>query len=114
MELEKQIYKSWAFSENEQEKAKINGEIYKELTDKYKISGALEKYNSETRKMEKINIDNYDLVYERKPGYAHADYYIKKNTTHLSSDELALIFDQGNLCFGYRKESDTHYYVFED
>lgn len=34
-ELERRIYSSWAFTENEREKAKINKSIYKELMSKY-------------------------------------------------------------------------------
>lgn len=112
--LEKKVYSSWAFKEHEQEKSKINHQIYDELKNKYKISNSLQKYNSETKQMEDINFDDYDLVYERIAGYNHADYYIKKNTTDMTADELALIFDHGNLCFGYNKESENHYYVFED
>lgn len=40
--------------------------------------------------------------------YAHADYRIVSNPYNLTNDELALIADEGNLCFGYRmKGSDT-------
>lgn len=112
--MEKKVYVEWAFKGNESEKARINREIYEELTQKYKIHQGTERYNSETKQMEKINFDDYDLVYERKAGYAHGEYFIKKNTTNLTSDELALIFDGGNLCFGYKKESSTFYYIFED
>lgn len=112
--MERKIYSSFAFKGNEKEMMKINRSIYEELCEKYKISNSLEKYNSETKKMETINFDDYDLIYERKAGYKHADYYLRKNNTKLSSDELALIFDDGNLCFGYSKKSDSHYYIFED
>lgn len=36
MAIEKKIYSSWAFKENESEKAHCNREIYKELCEKYK------------------------------------------------------------------------------
>ena len=87
------------------EERKNNGEIYKELIKKYKVYQGITK---------DINFDDYDLVYEWEAGYNHAEYSIKKNKTNLTSDELALIFDGGNLCFGYIKQSDTYYYVFED
>ena len=112
--MERKVYKAYAFTENEGEKMKINQEILKEIQSKFKIHSGTEKYNSETKQREKINFDDYDLIYERKAGYAHGEYYIKKNTTNLTADELALIFDGGNLCFGYTKKSDTFYYVFED
>ena len=38
MSLEKKIYREWAFTGKESEKASINREIYKELCEKYKIS----------------------------------------------------------------------------
>lgn len=113
-ELERKVYSSYAFSENEREKMKINGEIYEELKKKWKISPSSSFYNAETKQMEKINFDDYDLVYERKAGYAHGEYTILKNETDLSDNELALIFDGGNLCFGYTKKSSNFFYVFED
>lgn len=51
MSLEKKIYREWAFTGNESEKASINREIYKELCEKYKIS----RYEVE-------NPDDYDIV----------------------------------------------------
>ena len=35
--MEKKIYSSYAFKENEREMMKINGQIYEELKKKYKI-----------------------------------------------------------------------------
>ena len=80
-ELEKKIYSPWAFSKNEAEKAKINREIYEEIRGKAEV-----KYI--------------------KSGYAKKIYEIVSNPENLSSDELALIADGGNLCFGYRREGD--------
>lgn len=102
MALEKKIYSSWAFTENESEKASINREIYKEFREKYKIS----RYEVE-------NPDDYDIVLKRTAGYNHATYSVIKNTTDLSQLELALICDDGNLCFGYRMEG-SQFYIFED
>lgn len=113
-ELERKVYSSYAFTENEREKSKINHEIYGELKEKWRIAGNLEFYNAETKQMEKINFDDYDLIYERKAGYAHGEYTIHKNETTMTDDELALVFDGGNLCFGYKKESGNFFYVFED
>ena len=85
MAIEKKIYSSWAFKENESEKAHCNREIYKELCEKYKIS----RYKVE-------NPDDYDIV-----------------LTELSQLELALICDDGNLCFGYTMQG-SQFYIFED
>lgn len=101
--LERKVYSQWAFTKNEDEKSKINRAIYEELKEKYKIASNIE-----------ANFDDYDLVYERKAGYNHGEYTIHKNETTMTDDELALIFDGGNLCFGYKKENSNFFYVFED
>lgn len=104
MELEKKVYKSWAFTENELEKRDINSLIYKELKDKYKISRSTRVYNSTLKGMEDVILDDYDIVLDSTPCYGHTKYKIVKNNTELSRDEIALICDRGNLCFGYRME----------
>lgn len=69
--MEKIVYSSYAFTENESEKSKINREIYSELKEKYKCP-------------DKVTLN-----------------------------ELALICDGGNLCFGY-SGSKKFLSVFED
>ena len=101
MAIERKVYSSWAFKENESEMAKINHEIYKELKEKYRIAKSPRKYNPDTKQMEDVNFDDYDIVLEGSPGYGHCLYTLHKNNTNLSNDELALICDDGNLCFGY-------------
>lgn len=113
-DLERKVYSSYAFSKNESEKMKINKEIYEELKKKWKISRSTSFYNTETKQMEKVNFDDYDLIYERTAGYAHGEYTIFKNETDLSDNELALIFDGGNLCFGFTKKNSNFFYIFED
>lgn len=103
--LEKQVYKSFAFKGDERKKLEINREIYEELKKKWKI--LINPNDGEP-------FDDYDLVYRRKAAYHHGEYTILKNETNMTSDELALIFDGGNLCFGYKRERDNFYYVFED
>lgn len=112
--LERKIYSKWAFTADERQKAKINREIYEELKEKWRIHSGLEEYNPKNHQMEPINMDDYDLVYVRKAGYNHGEYTIHKNATDLSGDELALIFDGGNLCFGYTRDSENFFYIFED
>lgn len=92
MELKKEIYSSWAFKENGREKAKINMEIYKELTEKHKTIVS-------ARKIE--NPEEHDVVIEYNVGYGHWLGRIIVNKPNLSNDELALLLDGGNLCFGY-------------
>lgn len=96
--IEKRIYSSWAFSENEREKSKINYELYKE------------KYEPKSKKCWKNNQPTEDdlknfMCYENVgSGYAHTKYRILSNPYNFSNLELALICDMGNLCFGYRIE----------
>ena len=94
--IEKKVYPSWAYTENQYEKRDINMEIYEELKEKYKIN----KYASE-------NIEEYDIAFEFNGfGYANKSFKILSNKAGLSSDELALIADDGNLCFGYKRTED--------
>ena len=111
--MERKVYPSWAFKENEREMQKINMDIYKELCEKYKICKYPYKYNEETRSIQEINMDDYDIVLKRTAGYNHSTYAVLKNNTDLSGDEMALICDNGNLCFGYTMEGKD-YYIFED
>ena len=84
--LPKQIYSPWAYTAREDEKAKINKEIYNEIKDM-------------------ATIKDYSI------GYAHRIYTISPKSEfkqELLKDgeneyfkKLALIADNGNLCFGY-------------
>lgn len=112
--LERKAYSSYAFEKDEREKSKINHEIYEKLKEKWRVSDFKDRYNAKTREFESINFDEYDLIYTRKAGHCHGEYTIHKNITDLSDDELALIFDGGNLCFGYRKKRENFFYIFED
>lgn len=102
MAIEKKVYSSWAFTKDEMEKRDTNRSIYNELCEKYKISRYLVD-----------NIDDYDIVLRRTPGYNHSTYQVVKNTTDLTKDELALVCDDGNLCFGYTMKG-SQFYIFED
>lgn len=97
--LEKKIYSPWAFTENESEKAKINNAIYKELKEKYKI---LKVSDVNHRLPTNEELEQNDIVISRKACYAHGEYKIYKSPDEITLDELALICDGGNLCFGYR------------
>lgn len=105
--IERKIYNGYAFTENEREKAKINYEIYKELKGKYKILGMCAHPSDE-------EIEENDIVYTRKAGYAHAEYKVWKCPKWITVNELLLIFDGGNLCFGGYRQSDNSYIINED
>lgn len=110
MSLEKQVYSSYAFTENENEKMKINGEIYDELKEKYKILKISDVNHKEPTKEE---LEQNDIVYSRKACYGHGEYRIYKCPEEVTLNELALICDGGNLCFGY-SGSKNYLSVFED
>ncbi|KQL20497.1 hypothetical protein [Cytobacillus solani] len=106
--MERKIYNGWAFTENEAEKGKVNREIFQELKTKYKV------YRDDINFNPTVNLDEYDVVIGREPGYHHAVYNIVKNAPDLSTDELLLLCDGGNLCFGGSRKSNNHLRVSED
>ncbi|MBO7043619.1 hypothetical protein J6W34_03620 [bacterium] len=83
--IERKIYSNWAFSDNEKEKGQMNIEIVHELKKKYKINQG----------------EDSDIIYEVSHCKYRSKYYIKKCPDSVTLDELALICDNGNLCFGY-------------
>lgn len=95
--IEKKVYNGWAFTENESEKGKINREIYKELQGKYRIL-KISDISHISRSEEELK--NNDIVYSREACYLHGEYRIYKCPEELTFNELALICDEGNLCFG--------------
>jgi len=109
--MERKIYTPWAFSENEREKGLINREIYIELMGKHSIF----RHDRKTNLTDGVDcsFEDFDVVIGRKPGYHHALYRIYKNAPELTMDELALICDGGNLCFGYMMDAG-HIRVSED
>lgn len=107
--MEERIYNSWAFSDNEEEKCKINYKIYLDLKNKYKI---LQVFNFDEPTEEQLS--NNDIVYLRKACYLHGEYILYKAPSDITTDELLLIFDEGNLCFGGSKISSNRYRVSED
>lgn len=78
---------------------------YEELKQKYKIARASQEYSSKEKRYIPINQEDYDIIIEfEKSGYAHKKYRVIKNAPKLSNQDLAIICDCGNLCFGYRME----------
>ena len=115
--MENKIYSSWAFTENEQEKSKINNQIYNGLKQKYRV------YRNDMQIIlndgADLNFDDYDVIIGREACYHHGEYIVYKNVPQLTIDELALLCDGGNLCFGYNYEGkdangNDRFYVFED
>src|SRR5690625_6494023 len=90
------ITSSWAYDGNASEKAKNNQKAYEGLRHK-----ALRKSNPTKEEM-----DKYTCYTSIGPGYGHVKYKILSNPHKLTELELALICDEGNLCFGHRTEGD--------
>lgn len=101
-----EIYTAYAFTGNELEKGKKNRETYKEICEKWRI--LVRDYS-----VNEIDESNFDLIIKRKPEYLHSVCKIIKNNTDLTLDEIALVCDSGNLCFGYKMQGDD-FYIFED
>lgn len=90
-----------------------NYDRYKELCSKYKVCNgtyAIRKeidklpYAERDRALNKA-LEEYDVVVEYAgSGYAHQKYSVLRNVPNLNTKDLAIICDQGNLCFGYRTE----------
>lgn len=108
--MEKKVYSSYAFKKDEEEMMRINMTIYNELKAKYKIIKVSDIDHKEPSKEE---LEQNDIVYSRKACYGHGEYRIYKCPEDVTLDELALICDGGNLCFGY-SGNKNYLSVFED
>lgn len=81
MGIERRIYSGWAYTENEKEKARINYEIYKEIKDKAEVKWV-------------------------RSLHGRQEFEVVSNPHNLNDDELALICDDGNLCYGHRTNGE--------
>lgn len=71
-------------------------ERYRQLTSQYRICHGGE-----------YNPDDFDVIVEPAGfGYAHTIYKIVKNAPRLDMTDLAIICDEGNVCFGFKAEYD--------
>lgn len=86
---------------------------YKELQEKYKIARStygmipveVQADREKAAEALKQSLAQYDIVVECiGTGYAHKKYRVVKNGPDISTKDLAIICDSGNLCFGYRTE----------
>ena len=103
--MEQKVYSAWAYTENSDEKTQINQKIYKELRDKVKIGYRDSKIKG--MNISKDDLQNYCCLVPCGRGYGNVQYQIISNPHNLSNDEIALVADGGNLCFGYRVVGST-------
>ena len=97
-------------------------ERYNELKEKYKIARTLhglippEITDPYAQKVARQNaLAKFDVVIESAGrGYGHTKYRVVKNGPGLSTKDLAIICDNGNLCFGYRMEGSDIICVYTD
>lgn len=110
--LERKVYSGWAFKDDAEGKAKINRELYTELESKVKRCWM----NPRTRLLDctSEDMEKYCCFICEGQGYANIKYRILSNPHNLSNDELALICDGGNLCFGYRMEGSDVIVIYID
>lgn len=109
--LKKQIYKGYFMSTDIKEKDLINKTIRDELYSKYKvlrINGLIPRTPTE----EEYN--NYDFIYREHQTYSctYDNYEIFKKPKELTNDEIALML--GNLMFGYSKDAENLYSIYND
>ena len=53
------------------------------------------------------DLNKYIVFSDLGFGYANHRYRVHSNPYNLSDDEIALVLDRGNLCFGYRRNGDV-------
>ncbi len=74
---------------------------YKELMGRFRVATSATTWDPVQRQSVPIDPDAYDVILNKVcNGYACEIYEVKKNAPGLSDYELALICDEGNLCFG--------------
>ena len=81
-----------------QEQREINNKIYNELYPMFKYAKNNDYSNDDLSKYVVFSGLGY--------GYANHSYRIHSNPYNFSDDEIALVLDGGNLCFGYRRNGD--------
>ena len=104
--LEKKVYSGWAFHEDATMKKRINEGIYRELKDR-----VLYIYGTSISQKDLARFCCLEYVGH---GYANTKYRILSNPYGFTNDEIALLADGGNLCFGYRMEGANVVVVYTD
>lgn len=90
------FYSEWAFASNANKMYKANMEALAEYDGRY----CMPRYNETVEDCVKENPDKL-VYYIGNHGYTRNAYAIAANPENLSTEEIALIVDHGNLCFGF-------------
>lgn len=108
------VYSNYAFDIDYKKKSTMNYLYYISLQRKYKIIG-INKLQTNINNIDMQEYKSYDLIYsyESIHTFTRANYDIYKVPKELARDEIALILDEGNLCFGYTSNGSS-YTVYED
>jgi hypothetical protein len=100
--LERKVYSPWAYTENETEKAKINHKLYNELKDKVRVVGGSVGYGHHIHLVVPVDKEHFKDLED-------ANVNIERKKELLN--EMALVADGGNLCFGYNYEGKLTSYT---
>lgn len=92
------FYSEWAFSDMEESAPKLNREVLDNLRDvvSYRV---IYGDNFECRRPEFVGDD--ELILREFNGYNRNYFEVIEKPEWMSMDEVALIADTGNLCFGF-------------
>lgn len=92
------FYSCWAFDENAHEFATHNHNVLRKFDNRYIMA------RGSKENVARVCAENPDkMVYVTSgQSYGRQQYRIMQNPENLSVEELALIVDGGNLCFGFR------------
>lgn len=110
--LARKVYSAWAFDRDGIDKANINRQIYEKL--KSKVKWCYLDYDTKKSNCTADDLRKYCCIECVGRGYGTMKYRILSNPYRFSKDELALICDTGNLCFGYRMESSDIVVIYID
>jgi len=86
----------------QKEKVYTTSLSYEEILKRYRVTTAERIWNPKEQKSVLVKEEDYDIILRSVGyGYAHKVYEVVKNAPRLDERSLALICDEGNLCFGY-------------
>lgn len=110
--LERKVYSAWAFDRDGVDKANINRQIYEQLEPK--VKWCYIDYHTKKSNYSIEDLHEYCCIENAGHGYGNTKYRILSNPYGFNKDELALICDAGNLCFGYRMKGSDVVVVYID